>query len=52
MNAPSSRMYPEKCNYLIERYGPEDDIVSAKRKNLPAFQKKTGLREDPQAILL
>ncbi|MBP7053858.1 MAG: glycogen/starch synthase [Phycisphaerae bacterium] len=38
---------------LAKRYGPSDtSIVEAKRANLVKFQQKTGLRVDPDAILL
>lgn len=50
-NAPSPSMYPEHCRYLARRYGPED-VIAAKRENLVAFQRKTGLVVDPEAILL
>lgn len=52
MNAPSPDMYPENCEYLVRRFGPDDEIIRAKRENLLAFQKLTGLIEDPAAILL
>ncbi len=37
---------------LARRYGPDDDVVEAKRLNLVKFQKKMGLVVDPEAILL
>ena len=52
LNAPASTMYPEQCDHLVRRYGPDDDVISAKRKNLVEFQKRTGLNIDPSQILL
>ncbi|MCX7983171.1 MAG: glycogen/starch synthase [Syntrophales bacterium] len=52
INAPSPSLYPENCDYLVRKYGPDDDILAAKRENLLAFQRRTGLLEDPNAILL
>ncbi len=38
---------------LARRYGPSDSsVIEAKRANLVKFQQKTGLRVDPDAILL
>lgn len=51
INAPSPTMYPENCPFLVKKFGPDDDILESKRQNLIAFQRKTGLVEDPQAIL-
>jgi glycogen synthase len=51
INAPSSQMYPERCEALVRKYGPDDDILEAKRENLVAFQKKTGLNVNPDALL-
>ncbi|RQW77604.1 MAG: hypothetical protein EHM51_01500, partial [Geobacter sp.] len=51
-NAPSRDMYPERSDYLIRKYGPEDDVIAAKRENLVEFQKRTGLTVNPEAILL
>jgi glycogen synthase len=51
INAPASTMYPEHCNYLVRKYGPDDDLMAAKRDNLVEFQTRTGLNIDPQAIL-
>jgi len=51
INAPSPSMYPENCEHLVRKYGPDDDILAAKRENLLAFQRLTGLTEDPEAIL-
>jgi len=51
INAPGSGMYPESCEHLVRRYGVGDDILAAKRENLLAFQKKTGLTENPDAVL-
>jgi glycogen synthase len=33
-------------------YGPDDDVITAKRENLVEFQKRTGLIVNPDAILL
>lgn len=52
MNAVSPRLYPENCEYLVRRYDHHNDVMAAKRDNLVAFQKKTGLVVDPHAILL
>jgi len=52
INAPSPRMYPERCEYLVRKYGPDDDVFAAKRENLVEFQKRTGLIVNPDAILL
>ena len=51
INAPSSTMYPERCEALVRKYGPEDDVLKAKRENRIAFQKRMGLNPDPDAIL-
>jgi glycogen synthase len=51
INAPSSQMYPERCEALVRKYGPDDEVMEAKRENLVEFQKKTGLRVDPDALL-
>jgi glycogen synthase len=51
INAPSQMMYPEICEYCVRKYGPDDPVLEAKRENLVEFQKKTGLRVDPDAIL-
>jgi glycogen synthase len=37
---------------LARRYGPDDDVVEAKRLNLVKFQKRMGLVVNPEAILL
>ncbi|MCX5646657.1 MAG: glycogen/starch synthase [Phycisphaerae bacterium] len=37
---------------LARRYGPYDSLIEAKKINLMKFQRKTGLRVDPEAILL
>lgn len=50
-NAPSPRMYPEHCDALIKTYGPDDDVLEAKRENLVEFQKITGLNVNPEAVL-
>jgi len=59
-NGISPDMYPESQQEdpnvnmpgLAQRYGPSDNLVEAKRANLLKFQQKTGLRVDPDAILL
>lgn len=52
LNAPAKTMYPENCEFLVRNYGLKDNIIAAKRENLIAFQKRTGLEVNPQAILL
>jgi len=52
MNAMSPRMYPENCEHLVRRYDHDNDVMGAKRENLVAFQKRTGLVVNPKAILL
>lgn len=52
LNAPAPEMYPERAPHLARNYGPEDDILAAKRDNLLEFQRRTGLNIDPEAILL
>ncbi|MBP8303597.1 MAG: glycogen/starch synthase [Phycisphaerae bacterium] len=37
---------------LAMRFGPDDDLVEAKRANLAKFQRRTGLRQNPNGILL
>ncbi|MBE0558095.1 MAG: glycogen/starch synthase, partial [Proteobacteria bacterium] len=39
INAPSLGMYPEHGEHLIRKYGPEDDVIVAKRENLVEFQR-------------
>ena len=51
INAPSSRIYPERCEALIRKYGPDDPVIEAKRDNLVEFQKRTGLNVNPDALL-
>ncbi|MBN1613813.1 MAG: glycogen/starch synthase [Deltaproteobacteria bacterium] len=51
LNAPARNMYPEHCEHLLRRYGPDDDFMAAKRENLTEFQKRTGLLIDPDAKL-
>jgi len=59
-NGISPDMYPENQEEnpavdqrgLAKRYGPADNLLEAKRANLVKFQHKTGLRIDPDAILL
>jgi len=52
INAPARCMYPEHCRGLFRRYSANDDVIAAKRENLVAFQKRTGLNVNPEAILL
>jgi glycogen synthase len=51
LNAPSLNMYPEHCENCMQQYGPDDSILSEKKKNLLEFQKKTGLTVDENAVL-
>ena len=51
INAPSRTMYPETCPHLIRNYGPDADVLAAKRENLLEFQRRTGLAVNPEAIL-
>ena len=51
-NAPSRDMYPERSDHLVRKYGPGDEVLTAKRENLVEFQKRTGLIVNPDAILL
>ncbi|MBI4634009.1 MAG: glycogen/starch synthase [Deltaproteobacteria bacterium] len=51
MNAPSSKMYPERCAFLVRPYAPDDNVLQAKKENLVEFQRRMGLRIDPGAIL-
>lgn len=51
INAPASNMYPEYCEHLVRKYGPDDPVLQIKRENLVAFQQRTGLNTDPNAIL-
>ena len=51
INAPSSLMYPERCEALIRKYGPDDPVLEAKRENLVEFQKRMGLSVNPDALL-
>lgn len=52
LNAPARNMYPEYSAGLVQKYGPDDDVIRAKRENLVEFQKRTGLVVNPEAILL
>ena len=52
INAPASGMYPEVCPHLVRKFGPDDEVLQAKAENLVAFQQRTGLIVNPQAILL
>jgi glycogen synthase len=52
INSPSHNLHPERCDHLVRNYGPDDDIIAAKRENLVEFQKRTGLLVNPDAILL
>lgn len=51
INAPSPNMYPEKSPHIVRQYGPDDDVLEAKKANRVEFQKRTGLNVDPEAIL-
>ncbi len=51
INAPSMNMYPERCEYCVRNYGPDDSVIEAKKENLVEFQKRTGLNINPDAIL-
>jgi len=51
INAPSLNMYPERCEYCVRNYGPDDPVIEAKKENLVEFQKKTGLNVNPDAVL-
>jgi glycogen synthase len=37
---------------LAKKFGPDDNVIEAKRLNLVKFQTRTGLIVDPEAILL
>lgn len=52
INSPSHSLYPEYCPHVAKRFGPDDNILEAKRENLAEFQRRTGLNVDPRAILL
>jgi len=51
INAPSRAMYPENCPHLVRNYGPDADVLAAKRENLLEFQRRTGLNVNSDAIL-
>ncbi len=51
LNAPSTTMYPETCDFLVRKYGPADDVLAAKEANLREFQLRTGLTHNPEALL-
>ncbi|MBN1436882.1 MAG: glycogen/starch synthase [Sedimentisphaerales bacterium] len=59
-NGISPDVYPENQEEnkewdkpgLARRYGPNDNILEAKKENLVKFQKQMGLKVDPEAILL
>jgi len=51
INAPSPLMYPEHCEFLIRKYGPDNSVLEVKRENLVEFQKMTGLNVNPDAVL-
>ncbi len=59
-NGISTNVYPENQPEnpdhdkpgLARKFGPLDDVLAAKRENLLKFQKKMGLRHNPDAILL
>ena len=50
INAPSTLIFPERCAHLTKNYAPDDDFLAAKRENLLAFQQRTGLWANPDAI--
>ena len=52
INAPPPYMYPERSESCVEKFGPEDNVLEAKRMNRVEFQKRMGLNVDPDAILL
>jgi len=52
LNSPSASLYPERGGHLAVPFGPDDDILAAKRTNLVEFQKRTGLQINPEAVLL
>ena len=52
INAPAPHMYPERCDALVRKYGPDDNVLEAKKENKIAFQKRLGLTVNPEAILL
>jgi glycogen synthase len=52
INAPPPYMYPERCDSCVEKFGPEDNVLEAKRINRVEFQKRMGLNVDADAILL
>ncbi|HET57344.1 MAG TPA: hypothetical protein ENN35_02750 [Deltaproteobacteria bacterium] len=51
INAPSRTMYPEFCPHLVRNYGPDADVLAAKRENLLEFQRRTGLNVNSGAVL-
>jgi glycogen synthase len=59
-NGISPDLYPENRHEepdfdkpgLARTYGPEDDVLAAKKVNMAKFQKQMGLAPDPDAILL
>jgi glycogen synthase len=51
INAPSPAMYPERCRNCVRNYGPDDNVLEAKKINLLEFQRRTGLMVDSDAIL-
>ncbi|MFB3924890.1 MAG: glycogen/starch synthase [Syntrophales bacterium] len=51
LNAPALYMYPERCDALVRKYGPEDNVLEAKKENRLELQKRLGLIADPDAIL-
>jgi glycogen synthase len=52
INAPPPYMYPERCDSCVVKFGPDDDVLEAKRINRAEFQKRMGLNVDADAILL
>jgi glycogen synthase len=51
INAPAPYMYPERCESLVRKFGPDEDVLQAKKENKVEFQRRLGLLVDPEAIL-
>lgn len=51
INSPSTLIFPERCAHLTRNYSATDDVLAAKQANLSTFQRRTGLTDDPNAIL-
>jgi len=59
-NGISSDVYPENQEEngaadqpgLAKKFGPDDNVIAAKKLNLLKFQKQMGLKSDSEAILL